>query len=162
MTVEAALALGANIGDAAANIAGAVRRLAGVPGLVLVAASSLYRTAPWGVTDQPAFLNAAVLARTLLAPRELLAETQAIERAMGRVPGLRWGPRPIDIDLLWVGDAMVADVDLTLPHPGLFERGFVLLPLAEIAGDHVLAGQSIGEAARAFGAGEIAGPPPRF
>jgi len=160
--VEAALALGANMGDPAANIAEAVRRLAAVPGLTLVAASSLYRTAPWGVTDQPAFLNAAVLARTSLAPRALLAETQAIERAMGRTPGLRWGPRPIDIDLLWVGDAVLADADLTLPHPALFERGFVLLPLAEIAGERVLAGRSIGEAARGFGAGEIAAPPPRF
>jgi len=160
--VEAALALGANMGDPAANIAEAVRRLAAVPGLALVAASSLYRTAPWGVTDQPAFLNAALLARTSLAPRGLLANTQAIERAMGREPGLRWGPRPIDIDLLWVGDAVVADADLTLPHPGLFERGFVLLPLAEIAGERVLAGRSIGEAARGFGAGEIAAPPPRF
>ncbi len=162
MIVEAALALGANMGDPAANIAEAVRRLAAVPGLTLVAASSLYRTAPWGVTDQPAFLNAAVLARTSLAPRALLAETQAIERAMGRTPGLRWGPRPIDIDLLWVGDAVLADADLTLPHPALFERGFVLLPLAEIAGERVLAGRSIGEAARGFGAGEIAAPPPRF
>ncbi len=162
MIVEAALALGANMGDPAANIAEAVRRLAAVPGLALVAASSLYRTAPWGVTDQPAFLNAALLARTSLAPRGLLANTQAIERAMGREPGLRWGPRPIDIDLLWVGDAVVADADLTLPHPGLFERGFVLLPLAEIAGERVLAGRSIGEAARGFGAGEIAAPPPRF
>ena len=150
------------MGDPAANIAEAVRRLAAVPGLTLVAASSLYRTAPWGVTDQPAFLNAAVLARTSLAPRALLAETQAIERAMGRTPGLRWGPRPIDIDLLWVGDAVLADADLTLPHPALFERGFVLLPLAEIAGERVLAGRSIGEAARGFGAGEIAAPPPRF
>jgi len=160
--VEAALALGANMGDPAANIAEAVRRLAAVPGLTLVAASSLYRTAPWGVTDQPAFLNAALLARTSLAPRGLLANTQAIERAMGREPGLRWGPRPIDIDLLWVGDAVLVNDDLTLPHPGLFERGFVLLPLAEIAGERVLAGRSIGEAARGFGAGEIAAPPPRF
>jgi len=160
--VEAALALGANMGDPAANIAEAVRRLAAVPGLALVAASSLYRTAPWGVTDQPAFLNAALLARTSLAPRGLLANTQAIERAMGREPGLRWGPRPIDIDLLWVGDAVLVTDDLTLPHPGLFERGFVLLPLAEIAGERVLAGRSIGEAARGFGAGEIAAPPPRF
>lgn len=160
--VEAALALGANLGDPAANVAEAVRRLARVPGLTLVAASSLYRTAPWGVTDQPAFLNAALLARTSLGARELLAHTQAIERAMGREPGLRWGPRPIDIDLLWVGDAVLATPELTLPHPGLFERGFVLLPLAEIAGDHVVAGRCIGEVARAFRPGEIAGSPPRF
>lgn len=160
--VEAALALGANLGEPAAQIADAVRRLAGVPGLTLAAASSLYRTAPWGVTDQPAFLNAALLARTSLGARELLAHTQAIERAMGREPGLRWGPRPIDIDLLWVGDAVLATPELTLPHPGLFERGFVLLPLAEIAGDQVVAGRCIGKIARAFGPGEIAGSPPRF
>lgn len=158
--MEAALALGANMGDPAANIAEAVRRLMAIPGLALTAASSLYHTAPWGVTDQPAFLNAAVLARTSLEPRELLTQTQAIERAMGRAPGLRWGPRPIDIDLLWVGDVALATPELTLPHPGLFQRGFVLLPLAEIAADRIIAGTRIANAARAFGPAQIAGPPP--
>lgn len=149
---EAALALGANMGDRAANIDEAVRRLAALPCTRVTAVSALHETAPWGVTDQPAFLNAAILLDTELEPHALLAHTQAIERDMGRKPCLRWGPRPIDIDLLWVGDIALATPELMLPHPGLFERTFVLAPLAEIAANRVVAGRRIGDVySRAFG-----------
>ena len=100
----------------------------------LVARSSDYRTPPWGVTDQPAFLNAVIVIATTLAPRDLLARAQDCEEALGRdrARERRWGPRPIDIDLLTYDD-LLTDHDLTLPHPRMLERAFVLVPLAEIA-----------------------------
>jgi 2-amino-4-hydroxy-6-hydroxymethyldihydropteridine diphosphokinase len=141
------LGLGANLGDPAANLRRAVDSLRAA-GLEFEAISSLYRTRPWGVTDQPDFVNACALARTALEPLALLDLTQATEQAMGRRPSLRWGPRPIDIDLLFYEDAIWRDTRLTLPHEGLLERAFVLLPLAEIAPDLSIHGVRIADAAK--------------
>jgi len=144
---QVALGLGANLGDPAANLRRAVDLLA-QSGLRFVALSSLYRTRPWGVTDQPDFVNACALARTSLAPLALLDLVQATEKALGRRRTRRWGPRAIDIDLLFYGDdAQWRDERLILPHPGLMERAFVLLPLAEIAPDCVVGGVRLADAA---------------
>jgi 2-amino-4-hydroxy-6-hydroxymethyldihydropteridine diphosphokinase len=116
----------------------------------LLARSSDYRTPPWGVTDQPPFINACIEIETDLAPRELLRRAQEIERAFGRdrAAERRWGPRPLDIDILTYGDVRLDDPDLALPHPRLFERAFVLVPLAEIAPDRTIAGRPIRDACR--------------
>lgn len=98
-------------------------------------ASAVYETAPLYVTDQPVFLNMAVLGETDLAPLPLLAEIKAMEDQLGRVPGMRFGPRLIDIDILYLGDAVLESDILTLPHPRMAERRFVLQPLADIAPD---------------------------
>jgi 2-amino-4-hydroxy-6-hydroxymethyldihydropteridine diphosphokinase len=96
----------------------------------------MYRSAPFGGVEQADFINAAAALLTQLSARELLNEMQAIERARGREPGgVRWGPRVLDLDLLVYSDAVVNEPDLTLPHPGIAERNFVLLPLSELAPD---------------------------
>jgi 2-amino-4-hydroxy-6-hydroxymethyldihydropteridine diphosphokinase len=138
----AALGFGANLGDPAANIRRAVDLLRS-DGLDFVAISSLYATKPWGVEDQPDFVNACALARTDLAPRALLALTQGVERALGRRPGLRWGPRLIDIDILFYEGRAWRDEKLILPHPEMTRRAFVMHPLAEIAPDLIVDGETI-------------------
>lgn len=141
------LSLGANLGARAQTLREALRRLARLPGTQLVRASSFYETAPWGKTDQPPFLNGAVHLQTRLSPEALLAACQDIECALGRVRHEHWGARTIDIDLIYGvrgGQAVrVATPRLTLPHPYLLERAFVLVPLAEIAPALVLAGRPI-------------------
>lgn len=141
------LSLGANLGARAQALREALRRLAQLPGTRLSRASSFYETAPWGKTDQPPFLNGAVCLSTRLAPEALLAACQEIERALGRVRHEHWGARTLDIDLVYGvrgGQAVrVATPRLTLPHPYLLERAFVLVPLAEIAPTLVLAGRPI-------------------
>lgn len=129
------LGLGTNLGEREQNMATALARLQ--ERLRLVAVSSLYETAPWGVTDQPPFLNAAVAAETDLPPAELLAFVKGMEREMGRQPSGRWGPRLMDIDILLYDDLVLETPDLVIPHPRLAERAFVLVPLAEIASDAV-------------------------
>jgi 2-amino-4-hydroxy-6-hydroxymethyldihydropteridine diphosphokinase len=141
------LGLGANLGDPAANLRRAVALLREA-GLDIEAVSSLYRTKPWGVTDQPDFVNACALARSALEPLALLDLVQATERAMGRRPTRRWGPRAIDIDLLFIEDAPWRDRRLILPHEGLMQRAFVVLPLAEIAPDLIIGGAPLADAAR--------------
>ncbi|MCI4677349.1 2-amino-4-hydroxy-6-hydroxymethyldihydropteridine diphosphokinase [Rhodoblastus acidophilus] len=140
------LGLGANLGDPAENLRRAVASLSAA-GLVFDALSSLYATPPWGVTDQPDFVNACALARTRLAPLDLLDLVKATERALGREETRRWGPRAIDIDLLFYDDLAWRDDRLTLPHPGLAQRAFVLVPLAEIAPDLRFAGARLAELA---------------
>jgi 2-amino-4-hydroxy-6-hydroxymethyldihydropteridine diphosphokinase len=131
MTVPvAAIGIGSNCEDAEAHVRGAFARL-GETGTVL-ACSSLYRTAPWGVTAQAPFVNAAALVDTGLEPRALLAALQRIETDAGRVPTYRWGPRVLDLDILAYDGLRVADDDLTIPHARLHERAFALVPLAEI------------------------------
>ena len=141
------LSLGANLGARAQTLREALRRLAQLPGTRLSRASSFYETAPWGKTDQPPFLNGAACLSTRLAPEALLAACQEIERALGRVRHEHWGARTLDIDLVYGvrgGQAVrVATPRLTLPHPYLLERAFVLVPLAEIAPELVLAGRPI-------------------
>lgn len=140
------LALGGNVGDVAATLAAALAALRSAPGVRLDAVSGAHRTAPWGVEDQPAFLNMAAVGATTLDPVALLALLKAIEVRLGRVPRVRNGPREIDLDLLWHGDTAMDTPALTLPHPGLFRRAFVLAPLAEIAADTVVHGRRIGDA----------------
>lgn len=141
------LSLGVNLGARAQALREALRRLAQLPGTRLSRASSFYETAPWGKTDQPPFLNGAACLSTRLAPEALLAACQEIERALGRVRHEHWGARTLDIDLVYGvrgGQAVrVATPRLTLPHPYLLERAFVLVPLAEIAPTLVLAGRPI-------------------
>ncbi len=142
-----ALGLGANLGDPAANVRRAVELLREA-GLEFAALSSLYRTPPWGVTDQPDFINACALVRTAMQPLALLDLVQATEKDMGRRRTLRWGPRVIDIDILFDEDFMTwRDARLILPHPGLLERAFVALPLAEIAPDLVIGETRLADAA---------------
>lgn len=113
------------------------------------AVSSLYRTAPWGPVEQPDFVNACALATTDLAPRDLLTEVKGVEAALGRTTGMRWGPRAIDVDILFYAGDTVDTPELVIPHQSLFERAFVLIPLAEIAPQLVIAGRRIAEAAAA-------------
>jgi 2-amino-4-hydroxy-6-hydroxymethyldihydropteridine diphosphokinase len=127
---RALLGLGANLGDPVATLRDAKRRL-GELGRV-TAVSSLYRTPPWGVADQPAFVNAALALETPLEPDALLAALKALERDLGRVASVRWGPRAIDVDILDYDGVRRNDPALTIPHPRLLERAFVLVPLAEI------------------------------
>lgn len=129
------LGLGSNLGDRWAALSDALALLNAAPGLTLTACSSVYETEPWGVTDQPAFLNLAAGFATTLPPPALLAVCQSVEAQVGRTPTYRWGPRTIDVDLLLYGDRIVCqdNPDLRIPHPRLRERAFVLAPLAEIA-----------------------------
>ena len=140
--VEVLLGLGGNLGDPAAAIAAALARL-DAAGVRVTRRSHLYRTAPWGVTDQPDFLNLCAAAETTLAPRALLSLVQRIEAELGRERRERWGPRTIDIDILAYGDDVVNEPDLKIPHPRMTERAFVLVPLAEIAPDAVIAGKTV-------------------
>lgn len=136
------LGLGANLGDRAATLREAVRRLAATPSIEVTACSGLYRTPPWGVTDQPDFLNAAVAIRTTLPPHALLDACLAVEAALGRVRERRWGPRTVDIDILAYENAVLADARLTLPQRGLADRAFALAPLAEIEPDLLIGGEA--------------------
>ena len=146
-TRDIGLGLGSNIGDKPANIARALDLL-NARGLVRISKiSALYRTAPWGNLEQEDFANACALATTAATPLELLAEVKAVESLMGREESVRWGPRLIDIDILFYGDTTLDVASLTLPHKDLFQRAFVLVPLAEIAPDLVLGGKSVAAAA---------------
>jgi 2-amino-4-hydroxy-6-hydroxymethyldihydropteridine diphosphokinase len=129
----------------------AVDALAREPGVAIEAVSRFYRTPPWGKTDQAPFVNACALASTDLAPEALLDRVKALEVALGRVPTERWGPRLIDIDIIAYDDVTISTGRLTLPHPELFNRAFVLVPLAEIAPDRRIAGRRVGEAAACLG-----------
>jgi len=127
---RAFVGVGANLGDCIATVE---RALTELDSLGRVARrSSLYRTQPWGNLEQPPFVNAAALLETAMAPAALLSALKAIEEKLGRVPGERWGPRAIDLDLLAYDDLEFDTPELRLPHPHLHERAFVLVPLAEI------------------------------
>jgi len=126
------LGLGGNTGDRFANLEAAVRRLR-EEGVRIIGRSSIYRTEPVGLRNQPWFLNQALKVETRLSPEQLLKTAKAVEAGMGRKPGRRNGPRPIDIDLLLAGKRNVRTAGLQIPHPRLAERRFVLVPLAEIA-----------------------------
>ena len=145
---EALLALGGNIGDVRATLDRAVATFCDGTEVRLAARSSDYATPPWGVEDQPPFVNICIAVETTLAPEALLARAHAVERRLGRdrQNERRWGPRTVDIDLLAYDEVSADTPELTLPHPRLFERAFVLVPLAEIAPDRVIAGQRVGDA----------------
>lgn len=127
------VAVGSNLGEPRARVMAAMERLRALPESRLEARSRLYRTRPMGPQDQPDFVNAAAGLLTRLGPRELLEALLEIERSMGRVREARWGPRLIDLDLLWMIGAVVEEPGLILPHPGVSTRNFVLYPLCDIA-----------------------------
>jgi len=160
---EALLGLGGNVGDVRATLDAAVAKLVDGAGTRLLARSSDYRTAPWGVTDQPPFINCVVQIETERSPHALLARAHEVERALGRdrAQERRWGPRTIDVDLLAYDDLSLNDADLTLPHPRLFERAFVLIPLTEIVPNRMLAGRRVADAAARIDAAGIEKLPAR-
>jgi 2-amino-4-hydroxy-6-hydroxymethyldihydropteridine diphosphokinase len=137
--------VGSNLGDREFLIRKAVEAMRDLPRTLVVRVSSLYDTDPVGEVEQPAFLNAVVWLETTLEPRELLWQLLLIEKRMGRVRSQRWGPRPIDLDLLFYDDESISEPDLTVPHPEAHRRGFVLLPLLELDPDfvHPSTGESI-------------------
>ena len=135
------IALGANLGDPAATVRAAFGALANLPQTRVVHSSSLYRTAPVGITEQPEFVNAVAQLETGLAPEALLDALLDIEHRFGRVRAERNGPRTLDLDILLYNDLFVDLPRLTLPHPRLHLRAFVLYPLAEVAPDLVIPGR---------------------
>jgi dihydroneopterin aldolase / 2-amino-4-hydroxy-6-hydroxymethyldihydropteridine diphosphokinase len=132
LPVRVVLALGANLGDRRAALQTAVDALAGYEGVRVVAASSIVETAPVGGPEQPDYLNAVVLADTVLAPLDLLAVCQQIENDLGRRRVERWGPRTLDIDLIAYQDVVASSSQLEVPHPRAAERAFVLAPWLEL------------------------------
>jgi 2-amino-4-hydroxy-6-hydroxymethyldihydropteridine diphosphokinase len=145
---DAFIALGGNVGDVRATFDRAIALLCDGAEVRLTARSSDYRTPPWGVTDQPPFINAVISVATTLPPHALLQRMQDCERVLGRdrEHERHWGPRPIDLDLLAYDDIVLHDATLTLPHTRMFERAFVLVPLTEIARDRVIGRVRVGDA----------------
>jgi 2-amino-4-hydroxy-6-hydroxymethyldihydropteridine diphosphokinase len=160
---EALLGLGGNLGDVRQNLDRAVELLCEDGRAKLSAQSSDFRTPPWGVEDQPAYVNRCLILETDLDPQALLERALAVERALGRdrARERRWGPRPIDIDLLSYDDVILDEPGLKLPHPHWAERAFVLVPLAEIAPERVIGGIAVRDALARVDAGGIERLPPR-
>ena len=131
------LGLGTNLGDRTGNLRKALEHLSAQSGLRYLRCSQVYETEPWGVADQPTFLNTVAEVETTLDPEGLLGVCKEVEQRMGRQPGLRWGPRLIDIDVLLFGDLIVRLPHLEIPHPRLHIRAFALIPLAELVPDTV-------------------------
>jgi 2-amino-4-hydroxy-6-hydroxymethyldihydropteridine diphosphokinase len=140
--MRAYIALGSNLGNSKQQLLDAIDKLSRLPSSHVLARSRLYRTPPWGNVAQPDFLNAVVIVETPLSPHDLLDALLAIEREAGRTRlGERWGPRTLDLDLLHVAGQTVNDERLTLPHPHISERAFVLLPLNDLAPELEIPGQ---------------------
>jgi 2-amino-4-hydroxy-6-hydroxymethyldihydropteridine diphosphokinase len=147
---EVAFGLGGNLGDPAAAIRAAFARLAASALVERLELSPLWRTPPWGKTDQAWFVNAVAVGESAASPRDLLDLALGVETTMGRVRAERWGPRLIDVDLLYVGDLVIEEPGLNLPHPHMGERGFVLAPLADLRPNRMIAGRSAADRARDF------------
>jgi 2-amino-4-hydroxy-6-hydroxymethyldihydropteridine diphosphokinase len=145
---SALIALGGNVGIVRATFEKAIANICGMAQAALVARSSDYSTPPWGEEDQARFVNACIEIDTGLDPHALLFVLHKVEQKFGRdrAREQRWGPRTLDLDLIAYDDLALDTSELTLPHPRLFERAFVLVPLAEIAPDRVIAGRSVREA----------------
>ncbi len=160
---QAYLALGGNVGDSRAILDRAIGLLCDGTEIKLTARSSDYRTPPWGFKYQPPFVNLCIAVETTLAPHDLLARAQDIELRLGRdrAHEKRNGPRTADIDILSYDDVTIDTPNLTLPHPRLFERPFVLVPLNEIAPGRVIAGRKISEALAGLDTAGIEKLPPR-
>lgn len=142
------IALGGNVGDVRSTFERAIAEICRRAQSTLAARSSDYLTPPWGETQQPPFINACIAIETQLDPHALLAALHEVERMFGRdrAHESRWGPRTLDLDLIAYDDVAIDTPELTLPHPRLFERGFVLVPLAEIAPERLIGGRRIEEA----------------
>lgn len=160
------IGMGANVGDRLGSFRAALAELESLDSTEVVRVSSVYDTAPWGVTDQERFLNAVVEIRTELSAGELLSELLRIEGRCGRVRYERWGPRTLDLDILLYGDEIIVTDELTVPHPRLAQRAFVLMPLAELEPTLVVPGLDSTVAALLDELGDEAadverlGPPP--
>lgn len=140
---DAIIALGSNMGDKTANIAAAIEALCARGDISLLARSRDYRTAPWGKTDQDWFVNACISVATRLTPHDLLLRCQAVEKTLGRVRAEKWGPRVIDVDILWWRGGGVDEPHLKLPHPHIADRAFVLVPLVDIAPELMIGGVTV-------------------
>jgi 2-amino-4-hydroxy-6-hydroxymethyldihydropteridine diphosphokinase len=142
------IALGGNIGDVRTTFRKAIANICGMAQAALVARSSDYATPPWGEENQARFVNACIEIETSLDPHALLFTLHKIEKQFGRdrASERRWGPRPLDLDMLAYDDVSLQKPELTLPHPRLFERAFVLVPLAEIVPDRLIAGRKVKDA----------------
>ena len=136
MRLMAYIGVGSNLDNPVAQVKDAIEELEAIPDSIPIARSSLYSSKPMSVADQPDYVNAVVAIDTVLSPQALLQVLQAIERRQGRArTGEKWGPRILDLDLLLYGSRIIDTADLTVPHPGMHKRDFVLVPLGEIAGD---------------------------
>jgi 2-amino-4-hydroxy-6-hydroxymethyldihydropteridine diphosphokinase len=144
--VPAYIGIGSNLGDSLAQVRAAFNSLAELPGCRLIARSRLYRTQPFGPVEQGDFINAVAGMLTVLSAATLLAGIRGIEAAAGRVRAERWGPRILDLDLLVFGNQRIATPELTVPHPGIAERGFVLAPLVDVAASLYVPGVGRAEA----------------
>jgi 2-amino-4-hydroxy-6-hydroxymethyldihydropteridine diphosphokinase len=160
---EALIGLGGNVGDVRTTLDRAVAAFCDGAEVRLLARSADYETPPWGVTDQPAFVNLCLRVATDRPPRDLLRRALAVEASLGRdrASGRRWGPRPVDIDILAYGDVVLDEPDLHLPHPRMAERAFVLVPLAEIAPDWVIGGVRVADLAARIDASGVTRLPDR-
>ena len=147
-SASAIIALGGNVGDVRATFKKAIAHICGMTQASLLARSADYSTPPWGEEKQPRFINACIAIETSLDPHALLFSLHKIEQKFGRdrASEKRWGPRSLDLDLIAYDDVRLDRPELTLPHPRLFERAFVLAPLAEIAPDRVIAGRRVADA----------------
>jgi 2-amino-4-hydroxy-6-hydroxymethyldihydropteridine diphosphokinase len=154
-TRTAFLGLGSNLGDRKQNLLSALRLLDGMEGIKVEEVSSVYETEPWGVLDQPLFLNMVAEISTSLDPHGVLEACRQVEKELGRVRGEKWGPRLIDVDVLLYGDLEVREEDLIIPHPHLTERDFVIIPLLEIEPDVSLPGK--GKLSSGYRPGEVSG-----
>src|SRR6201996_7916279 len=145
---NAVIALGGNVGDVRATFKKAIAHICGMTQAALLSRSSDYSTPPWGEKDQPPFINACIEIETSLDPHALLFTLHKIEQKFGRdrAREQRWGPRTLDLDLIAYDDVKLDKPELTLPHPRLFERALVLVPLAEIVPDRVIAGRRVADA----------------
>jgi 2-amino-4-hydroxy-6-hydroxymethyldihydropteridine diphosphokinase len=141
---RAFISIGSNLGDRVKNLDRAIEGISRNPAITLIKKSSFYQTTPWGRTDQPLFINCAVEVETSLEPRQLLGFLKALEAKLGRTPathkGDRWGPRVIDLDIVFYGDRIIEEEGLVIPHPHALERGFVMVPIEEIAPDLIYPG----------------------
>ena len=149
------IALGTNLGDRLENLNAAIRAMA--PEVSILACSPVYQTPPWGYADQPEFLNQVIQAETSLAPEDLLAFLKRLERDLGRVPTVLYGPRLIDLDILFYNDQVIDTPPLVIPHPRLAERAFVLVPLADLAPElrHPVLGKAISELLKEIDTSEV-------